>query len=65
MLTIGEIKDIRAKMKREGIFSATLARRIGVSRQAVNVVLNQNGVSKRVEEYLLGWVYGEQGLDRK
>lgn len=57
MLTVGEIKDIRAKMKCEGIYSATLARRLGISRQAVNVVLNRNGVSKRVEEYLLEWVY--------
>ena len=53
MLTNEQITLIRAKMKEKHIFSATIARELNVTRQAVNLVLNGKGVSKRVEEYLM------------
>ena len=53
MLTNEQITLIRAKMKEKHIFSATIARELNVTRQAVNLVLNGKGTSKRVEEFLV------------
>lgn len=54
MLNKEIIPLIRLKMKEKHIFSATIARELNVTRQAVNLVLNGKGASKRVEEYLVG-----------
>ena len=56
MLTNEQITLIRAKMKEKHIFSATIARELNVTRQAVNLVLNGKGTSKRVEKYLVGFL---------
>lgn len=56
MLTNEQITLIRAKMKEKHIFSATIARELNVTRQAVNLVLNGKGASKRVEKYLVGFL---------
>ena len=53
MLTNEQITLIRAKMKEQHIFSATIARELNMTRQAVNLVLNGKGASKRVEEFLV------------
>lgn len=56
MLTDIEIEKIKEKMKKEFTHSATLARRWGVSRQCVWIVLTKKGTSKNIEnkfrEYL-------------
>lgn len=56
MLNDDLISAIRDKMKKTKTYSATFGRELGISRQAVNFVLNQKCPSKRVEEYLIRWL---------
>lgn len=56
MLTDEQVKLIREKMKKTNTYSATFARRLNLTRQGVNIILNQKGTSKRVETYLLEWL---------
>lgn len=52
MLTDNDIEKIKQKMKDNYIHCATLAKRWGVSRQCVWLVLNKKGTSKNIEEKL-------------
>lgn len=52
MLTDNDIEKIKQKMKDNYIHCATLAKRCGVSRQCVWLVLNKKGTSKNIEEKL-------------
>lgn len=56
MLTDEQVLEIRAKMKALHVYSATFARELNMSRQAVNLILNRKGKSQKVEEYLLKWL---------
>lgn len=60
MLDKEELQKIKDKMKKEEVYSATFARRLGISRQAVNLVLNQKCASKRIETYLREWLNGDK-----
>jgi plasmid maintenance system antidote protein VapI len=61
MLNDEEVKLIREKMEIEHIFGATLARKFGVTRQAINYILNQNQryKSKNLAQKLREWVNGD------
>ena len=56
MLNKEEITNIREKMKNTKTYSATFARRLGMTRQAINIVLNGKCTSQRVEDYLKTWL---------
>ena len=56
MLNKEEITKIREKMEKTKTYSATFARRLGISRQAINIVLNGKCTSQRVEDYLKNWL---------
>ena len=59
MLTDEDIKKIREKMKKNYIYCATLARRFGVTRQAIHQILKRRTVSKNIEEKLQEFLYGD------
>ena len=59
MLTDKEIEKIRQKMKDNYIHCATLAKRWGVSRQCVWLVLNKKGTSKNIENKLKDFLNGK------
>lgn len=56
MLNNEEIARIKEKMKKTKTYSATFARRLNMTRQCINVVLNGKATSKNVENYLRGWL---------
>jgi hypothetical protein len=55
MLTNEELEKIRAKMKATHTFGATFARRWGVTRQAINYVLNKKCQSENLENKIREW----------
>ena len=59
MLTDIEIEKIKQKMKDNYIHCATLAKRWGVSRQYVWLVLNKKGTSKNIENKLKDFLNGK------
>lgn len=59
MLTNEELILIKKKMKETHTFGATLAQQFGVTKQAINFVLNQIGTSKPLESKIRKW-YDEQ-----
>ena len=59
MLTDKEIEKIRHKLKDNYIHCATLAKRWGVSRQCVWLVLNKKGTSKNIENKLKDFLNGK------
>lgn len=59
MLTDKDIEKIKQKMKDNYIHCATLARRWGVSRQCVWIVLTKKGTSKNIENKLKDFLNGK------
>lgn len=59
MLADKDIEKIKQKMKDNYIHCATLARRWGVSRQCVWLVLNKKGTSKNIENKLKDFLNGK------
>lgn len=59
MLTDKDIEKIKQKMKDNYIYCATLAKRWGVSRQCVWLVLNKKGTSKNIENKLKDFLNGK------
>ena len=59
MLNNEEIARIKEKMKKTKTYSATFARRLNMTRQCINVVLNGKATSKNVENYLREWMNEE------
>ena len=55
MLTNEELEKIKAKMQATHTFGATFARRWGVSKQAINYVLNRKYASKNLENKIREW----------
>lgn len=55
MLSEKEIKEIKRKMKKTHTYGATFARELGITRQAVNYILNRKGHSDRIEEHIRNW----------
>lgn len=64
MLTNSEIVLIKEKMKRTHTYSATFAREIGVSRQAVNGVLNRKHASAKIERLLKIWLHKKENQNK-
>lgn len=56
MLTDKQLELIKNKMKKTNTYCATFARRLNVSRQAVNFVINRKYKSERIEKFLLEWL---------
>lgn len=56
MLSKEEVTRIKEKMKKTKTYSATFARRLNMTRQCINVVLNGKATSKNVENYLRSWL---------
>lgn len=63
MLNIDEQKKIKEKMKKTHTYCATFARELGITRQAVNLVLNRVGSSERIEKHLREW-YADKEIKR-
>lgn len=55
MLNEKEAKGIKEKMKYTHICGSDFARELGVSRQAVNYILNRQGNSERIEKHIRQW----------
>lgn len=60
MLNKEEITRIKEKMKNTKTYCATFARRLNMTRQCINVVLNGKATSKNVENYLREWLNDEK-----
>lgn len=59
MLTDKEKNDIKQKMRKNYIYCSTFARKWGVSRQCVWLVLNKKGTSKNIENKLKDFLNGK------
>lgn len=53
MLTQNQIEDIRGKMKELGFSQATVAKRLGVRKQSISLLLCGNMTAKDLEKKLI------------
>lgn len=55
MLNEEEVKSIKRKMKYTHTCGADFARALKVTRQAVNLIINRQGSSEKIEKFIREW----------
>lgn len=55
MLNEEELRNIKRKMKYTHTCGADFARALNVTRQAVNLILNRQGSSEKIESFIREW----------
>lgn len=55
MLSEEELRNIKRKMKYTHTCGADFARALNVTRQAVNLILNRQGSSEKIESFIREW----------
>ena len=65
MLTDKEIELIKNKIKKEYVNNSIVAKRLGVSRQTIWLLLTQQMSSKEIEEKLLLWAVKNKDFNSK
>lgn len=55
MLNEEELRNIKRKMKYTHTCGADFARALNVTRQAVNLILNRQGSSEKIESFIRKW----------
>lgn len=55
MLSEEEVKNITKKMKYTHTCGADFARALNVTRQAINLILNRQGSSEKIENFIREW----------